>query len=500
MKLHLIILLLISVILFSSAQSRAAGFDLTLQWDENTEPDLATGESPRYKIYYKAGSSGLGIKSNFIGLPSSEPAMGKEGASPVKVTVAKDENPDPWIVQFTLHDLDDAQTYYIAVTALDGSGNESDLSQEISTATPSHNNTGDNDGDGLFDLMDPDDDNDGMPDDWEMEFGLNPLVNDARSDPDSDGVDNISEYREGSDPLYADYAGKAIPIFPANGASNTVLSPVLQLQGYSQIQATTPPFTQTRWQISSSRDFDGSPILLDITSSMAFDEIQVPEFVLKPDTLYFWRAMYIDPSVIGTRWSEISSFRTTNINPLDDHGVYKGQAAASETVDLDDFPGLDTFSAQYRALNTVVGQGMIGMKTPPGVVIEALQSIDPADIPDTLNKPENMTLGLIQFRLTGAMGFQPEISIFFSRDLPENVSWYKHDSINGWMDCADRIEIVGPREMVVTLEDGGPGDADGVANGIIIDPSGFGDALSGAPPVSSSATGEGGCFIGNLLE
>ena len=111
--------------------AQATDFDLTLQWDENKEPDLATGTRPRYRIYYKLDTSGQGLKLNYIGQPG-EPAMADEGLSPVAVTVARDESPDPAIVQFTMHNLDDTRIYYFAVTALDESGNESDLSNEVS--------------------------------------------------------------------------------------------------------------------------------------------------------------------------------------------------------------------------------------------------------------------------------------------------------------------------------------------------------------------------------
>jgi hypothetical protein len=51
--------------------------------------------------------------------------------------------------------------------------------------------------------------------------------------------------------------------------------------------------------------------------------------------------------------------------------------------------------------------------------------------------------------------------------------------------------------VTVEVKDGGYGDADGVANGIIIDPSG----LSPAPPVSAAGGGGGGgggCFMSAL--
>ena len=39
----------------------------------------------------------------------------------------------------------------------------------------------DNDGDGIGNNADTDDDNDGMPDNWESQYGLNPLLNDANA-------------------------------------------------------------------------------------------------------------------------------------------------------------------------------------------------------------------------------------------------------------------------------------------------------------------------------
>jgi len=53
----------------------------------------------------------------------------------------------------------------------------------------------DTDSDGLGDVCDSDADGDGIPDDWEEVWNLNPNIDDSNSDPDNDGLSNVEEYR-----------------------------------------------------------------------------------------------------------------------------------------------------------------------------------------------------------------------------------------------------------------------------------------------------------------
>lgn len=90
----------------------------------------------------------------------------------------------------------------------------------------------DSDGDGEADILDDDDDNDGMPDWWELIHGLDPLdPSDAGEDPDGDGATNLEEYLAGTDPnvsgaglSLSDRAGLILPGFEvevANPAGGT---------------------------------------------------------------------------------------------------------------------------------------------------------------------------------------------------------------------------------------------------------------------------------------
>jgi hypothetical protein len=66
-------------------------------------------------------------------------------------------------------------------------------------------------------LVDLDDDNDGMSDVWELQFGLDPLDDaDSRVDADSDGFSNLEEFEAGSDPTDQNsMPGIDVPMMPA---------------------------------------------------------------------------------------------------------------------------------------------------------------------------------------------------------------------------------------------------------------------------------------------
>ena len=73
----------------------------------------------------------------------------------------------------------------------------------------------DNDGDGIADINDLDDDNDGMPDDFEIANGFDSFdASDGAEDLDDDGVSNVQEYINGTDVSVDDYG--PVLVIPEN--------------------------------------------------------------------------------------------------------------------------------------------------------------------------------------------------------------------------------------------------------------------------------------------
>ena len=87
-----------------------------------------------------------------------------------------------------------------------------------------------------------------------------------------------------------------------------------------------------------------------------------------------------------------------------------------------------------------------------------------------------MPFGLINFKIAVAKpGDQAVVKLYFSQAAPYFSKWYKYDPIaDKWYDFSTYAKFAADRRSVtLTLTDGGPGDADGVANGVIVDPAGI---------------------------
>jgi hypothetical protein len=402
---------------------------------------------------------------------------------------------------------------FTVITDSDGDGMSDDW-EVANELDPSVDDSGqDPDEDGLSNLAeyqngtDPnesDTDNDAMTDGWEVSYGLNPLVDDASEDLDGDGYSNLEEYTVGTYPNdYTDTLKPNQPVLfaPADGTIDLGLTPELQTEAFSDPDR-GDTHSKTQWQISMERNF--SSLLLDITASSHLASITVPDAILEEGTIYYWRVRFYDNHDAASGWSNAFSFTTLTTQQDADANDIPDDQEVDNTVDLDNNGTPDNEQADIMCVRTAVGDGQIGVKIAANcTTIDCLQSIDPDTITDTTNRPEELPLGLISFKVTvNTPGATAEVIIYLSE--PAASSWYKYDTINGWQDYSAHATF-STEGTAVTLElkDGGFGDADGAANGIIVDPSGLAGATiqpepSPEPIPESSGGGGGGgggCFI-----
>ena len=101
-------------------------------------------------------------------------------------------------INYSYDDLNRLET----VTRADGPVVQYGYDEAGGLAQQTVSNSPDTDGDLVANFVDSDDDNDGLPDSYELQYDLNPLdPADASDDPDGDGKTNLQEFQNGTDPL-----------------------------------------------------------------------------------------------------------------------------------------------------------------------------------------------------------------------------------------------------------------------------------------------------------
>jgi hypothetical protein len=104
-------------------------------------------------------------------------------------------------------------------------------------------------------------------------------------------------------------------------------------------------------------------------------------------------------------------------------------------------------------------------------------------------------MGLICFKLTvDNPGDVAHVTVYLSEPAPSDAKWYRYDPVTGWQDfSAHALFGADMKSVTLELKDGDYGDCYGIANRIIIDPSGLGAASTPSSPPTGG--GGGGCFV-----
>lgn len=126
--------------------------------------------------------------------------------------------------------------------------------------------------------------------------------------------------------------------------------------------------------------------------------------------------------------------------------------------------------------------GYITLESPVGTALRNVRTLPVADLGTPPPAGYVLPDGLVSFELDVELGAAVEVTIFSSNTA--GITGYAKYVDGVWsMLPAGQVRILSDR-VVITLRDGGVGDADGVANGRIVDPGG----ITAAPPVSSTST------------
>lgn len=279
----------------------------------------------------------------------------------------------------------------------------------------------------------------------------------------------------------------AAPILltPLDGSSDVSLTSVLTTNDFSGSNS----HLKTDWEISTSDNFSSRILFTESTTHLT--SLTIPELALQENKTYYWRVKFHDNDSNVSEWSEPFSFTTLDTQ-TDQNKDGIPDAFENDTVDLDNDGTADVQQETIKSLNTIVGNGQMGVSIKESAVVTSIFEINSID-PDTISevaRPKTMPLGLFSFRLTVVKaGDIANVTIYFSEEAPDDAKWYFHDSINGWVDYSEHTTFSADRKSVsIELKDGGYGDSDGVANGIIVDPSGFGVASWIKGLVSDSLT------------
>lgn len=387
----------------------------------------------------------------------------------------------------TIDHLEDYTDYYFVVRAFTGALESAD-SAEVHYYTAAS----------ASQIPVADADHDGMPDDWEIIFGLDPTIDDADDDYDADGVSNIDEYHAGLEP---DEAGQGVaplsplPVSPIDYAE-VETNPILTAADYADEEGDAHIATQ--WQIF---DADTGECLLDVVSDLRLTRLQVPALLLDGEMTCSWRLRFFDSSGRVSEWSASAYFNTAS--PA---GDFDGDGIS------DDQRGFDTPSGD---VHTLTSTGLAHEPTAISadsedstVVIEKMAVVDPQAFETDETTPQSLPSSMVAYKLTlDEPGQTAQVTVNLSDAVPAGATWVKYDAVKGWQDLSQYAVISEDRRSVtVEVQDGGHGDADGVANGVIVDQAGLALASenssdSGTSVAGSSTDGAagggggGGCFI-----
>ncbi len=228
-------------------------------------------------------------------------------------------------------------------------------------------------------------------------------------------------------------------------------------------------------------------------------------------TITFSDSSVVQPTFVAPPTGLSGEILTFELTVEDDQGL---QSTDFVTITIND-NGISGFPDNAITCLSEGGDP-IGITEDDGGKLTQLETMDPASIRTTSDMPKEFLMDLIDFQVkTDRVGGTVTMTVHLPEPAPENYHWYKFNADAGtWTNYSEEIGENGEKgavfnetrdQITITLVDGGMGDDDGIANGIIVDPSGPAAASStlaatGAIGSNDFGASGGGCFIASSVK
>jgi len=245
---------------------------------------------------------------------------------------------------------------------------------------------------------------------------------------------------------------------------------------------------------------EGKTVILDGTNS---DDPDTGDNIAS----YLWKQTTGSPVTLSDTTYTMPTFVTPPVDvtgttltfqlTVTDNGGLESSDEVSITIEDN---SIDIFSEDVITTTSSTNES-IGIKEDSGGDLVSLEVIDPSTISDTTDRPEDLLYGLIDMQIKcHDVGGTAIVTIYLPDPAPDGYKWYKYGPTKGWYDYSNHVVFnIDRTQVTLTLTDGDIGDDDGIADGMISDPSGLGATSTPSPPPpppsGGAGGGGGGCFI-----
>jgi hypothetical protein len=275
---------------------------------------------------------------------------------------------------------------------------------------------------------------------------------------------------------------------------------------------------QSEWRIVETKS---QKVVLQVVRGDYKTSYRVPSLVLSTNTKYACQVRYFDNRLWASQWSLATSFTTRGSNYVRSSALSTEEQGGAVPTDLNANGLPDTQEAEtMRSVLAADGQHAMAVsieETGEGISLDGVVAVDPNNEDPQPTVQDIGPYGLLSYRIqVPQAGQEAAVTLYFSDPIDPQVAWICQTANGEWKDCTAHVfPQADSYSALRILTDGDEYDADGVANGTIIDmvapreasaaDEPADDAAPTASSVNDSSNGSNGasggsCFIQSVLE